>query len=70
MSSTTAEATVQALRFVFSSHGFPEKIVSDNSPQFIAQEFINFLKCNHIKHFLSAPSLPEIWDKMVVARAH
>ena len=58
MSSTTAEATVQALRVVFSTHGLPEEIVSDNGPQFIAQEFRDFLKCNHIKHFLSAPYYP------------
>ncbi|XP_044180073.1 uncharacterized protein K02A2.6-like [Acropora millepora] len=32
MSSTTAEATVQALRVVFSTHGLPEEIVSDNGP--------------------------------------
>ena len=58
MLSTTAEATVQALRVVFSTHGLPEEIVSDNGPQFIAQEFRDFLKCNHIKHFLSAPNHP------------
>ena len=48
MSSTTAEATVQALRFVFSTHGLPEEIVSDNGPQFIVQEFKDFFKCNYI----------------------
>ncbi|XP_044180075.1 uncharacterized protein K02A2.6-like [Acropora millepora] len=60
MSSTTAEATVQALRVVFSTHGLPEEIVSDNGPrpQFIAQDFRDFLKCNHIKHLLSAPYHP------------
>ena len=58
MSSTTAEATVQALRFVFSTHGLPEEIVSDNGRQFIAQELIDFLKCNHMNYFLSAPYHP------------
>ena len=55
MSSTTVKATVQALRFVFSTPGLPEEIVSDKGPQFIAQDFIDFLKYNHIKHFWSAP---------------
>ena len=32
MSSTTAEATVEALRFVCSAHGLLEEIVSDNFP--------------------------------------
>ena len=58
MSSTTAAATVQALRFVFVTHGMPEEIVSDNGPQFIAQEFKHFLKCNNIKQILSAPYHP------------
>ena len=58
LSSITAEATVQALRFVFSTHGLPEEIVCDNGPQFIAQDFMNFLKYNHIKHFSSAPYHP------------
>ena len=44
---------------VFSTRGLLEEIVSDNGPQFIAQEFRDFLKCNHIKHFLSAPYHPE-----------
>ena len=36
VSSTTAEATVQALRVLFATHGLPEEIVSDNGPQFVA----------------------------------
>ena len=55
MSSTTAEATVQALRVLFATHGLPEEIVSDNSPQFVAQVFKDFLKYNNIKEILSAP---------------
>ena len=41
MSSTTAEATVEALRFVRSAPGLFEEIVSDNCPHWIAQEFID-----------------------------
>ena len=42
MSSTTAQATVDALRSLFAIHGLPEKIFSDNGPQFVAQEFQDF----------------------------
>ena len=35
MHSTTADATVGALRFVFPTYGLPEEIVSDNGSQFI-----------------------------------
>lgn len=58
MSSTTAQATVDALRSLFAIHGLPEEIVSDNSPQFIAQEFKDFLRYNHGKQILSAPYHP------------
>lgn len=58
MSSTTAEATIAALRMVFATHGLPEELVLDNGPHFIAQEFKEFLKSNKIKHILSAPYHP------------
>lgn len=44
MSSTTASMTILALRFLFATHGLPEVIVSDNSPQFVAQEMKGFLR--------------------------
>jgi len=55
MSSRTPEATVNALRTVFATHGFPEELVTDNGAQFIAQEFKDFLRSNKIKHVLIAP---------------
>ena len=48
MSSTTTAATVRALRYLFSVHGLPEEIMSDNGPQFVAQEMKDFLKLNGI----------------------
>ena len=62
MFSTTAEATVNALRSVFATHGLPEELVTDNGVQFIAQELKDFLRSNKIKHILSAlyhPVLPK-----------
>ena len=44
MSSTTASMTILALRFLFATHGLPEVIVSDNSPQLVAQEMKGFLR--------------------------
>ena len=58
MSSTAAQATVDALRSLFAIHDLPEEIVSDNSPQFVAQEFKDFLRYNHVKQILSAPYYP------------
>jgi len=58
MSSTTAEATVNALCTVFATHGLPEELVTDNGAQFIAQELKDFLSSNKIKHIFSAPYHP------------
>ena len=58
MTSTTAEKTINVLRQVFSRNGIPEQIVSDNGPQFVSQEFKDFIKSNGIKHHLSAPYRP------------
>ena len=57
-SSTTATNTIKVLREIFSRHGLPEKIVSDNGPQFISAEFSEFCKVNGIKHFRVAPYHP------------
>ncbi len=58
MRSTTVEKTIEALRSVFASCGLPERLVSDNGPQFTSQEFAIFLKANGIKHSRSAPYHP------------
>ena len=46
MDSTTAQATISVLNTIFSRYGFPDKIVSDNGPQFIAEDFKCFLSNN------------------------
>ena len=58
MPSTTATATVKVLRDIFSRHGLPEAIVSDNGPQFVSEEFRNFCNRNGIIHRKSAPYKP------------
>lgn len=58
MHSTTASKTIEALRTVFARNGLPEQLVSDNGPQFIAEEFQLFLKKNGVKHITSAPYHP------------
>lgn len=58
MSSTSAAKTLDVLREWFSAHGIPEHIVTDNGPQFTAEEFEVFTKRNGIKHVKSAPYHP------------
>ena len=55
VSCTSATATIEVLRHIFSVFGLPEQLVSDNGPQFTSNEFAIFLHSNSIKHFKSAP---------------
>ena len=54
MSTTSVKSTVTSLRDIFSRHGFPEIIVSDNGPQFMATECEQFCTSNGILHRSSA----------------
>ena len=58
MKSTKAEHTIHELRKIFSAYGAPKELVSDNGPQFIAENFQHFLKMNGVKHTLTAPCHP------------
>ena len=58
MNSTTVRTTITALRDIFSRHGLPEIIVSDNGPQFTAKEFQQFCSNNGILHRTSAAYKP------------
>ena len=58
MESTTAETTIKHLRQIFSTHGLPRQIVSDNGPQFVATSFEQFCKSRGIHHIKTAPYSP------------
>jgi hypothetical protein len=58
MNSTTTTKTIEVLRHVFATHGIPSELVSDNGPQFISEEFKNFMKMNGVTHKRSPPYHP------------
>ena len=49
------QALTEQSRKLFTTHGLPELLVSDNGPQFTADEFWAFIRRNGIKHIGSAP---------------
>ena len=59
MKTSTAAATIDVLREVFSRFGHPFKIVSDNGLQFTSAEFQSFLSKNGIRHQMGAPFNPK-----------
>ena len=58
MPTTTTTKTITVLRRIFSTHGIPEQLVTDNGPQFTSAEFAEFTKLNGIKHIQSSPYHP------------
>ena len=48
--STTAAATITELRQLFVTYGLSEEVVTDNGPQFSADELDSFLKSKGVKH--------------------
>ncbi len=58
MKNITSSKTIEILRLIFATHGLPQKIVTDNGPSFVSDEFSQFLSVNGIKHIKSAPYYP------------
>ncbi|KAK3100735.1 hypothetical protein FSP39_024398 [Pinctada imbricata] len=58
MKTITSENTIAKLQQIFSTHGIPDTIVSDNGPLFTSREFKQFLQRNGIKQINSAPYHP------------
>ena len=58
MQGTTSKRTIEEIRKVFSTHGIPEVIVSDNGTNFASQEFKEFMDENGIKHVFTPPYHP------------
>ena len=58
MTNTTAQTTIAALRDIFSRHGPPEILVSNNVAQFTAREFEQFCLNSGILHRSSAAYKP------------
>ena len=56
--SATFHSTISVLRTIFSLHGLPEILVSDNGTAFSSSEFGIFLRQNAIRHITSAPYHP------------
>ena len=59
MKSTTSEKVILELERIFSVHGLPLSMKTDNGPQFVSEEFENFLTENQIEHRTSIPLWPQ-----------
>lgn len=60
--STTADKVIASLKKMFLTHGLPVSIKSDNGPQFISQDFRNFVKEECIDHSTVMP----LWRRIAL----
>ena len=56
--STTSKAIINHVKSIFSRHGTPVQVISDNGPQFSSQEFKEFAKAWDFDHKTSSPHYP------------
>ena len=58
VSAATSKITIQKLREIFTIHGLPQFLVSDNGSVFVSEDFELFLSLNGVQHIKTAPYLP------------
>ena len=56
---TSAKSTIQCFESIFSRHGIPRTIVSDNGPPFQGDEIRQYMSTNGIKHRKITPIWPQ-----------
>ena len=58
VNSTSTEATINKLEEIFSTHGYPEQLVSDNGTGFTSSDFEQYTQTHGIRHNFTAPYHP------------
>ena len=57
--STRASFVIKKMKGIFTRHGLPIKVVTDNGPQFACTEFAEFAKEYKFTHITSSPHYPQ-----------
>lgn len=55
---TTSKGVIDAIKAIFSRHGIPEILVSDNGPQYSSELFVKFAAEYNFVHVTSSPHYP------------
>ena len=63
LTSTSSSAVISAIKSVFSRHGIPEFLISDNGPQYVSKEFEEFAEKYNFKHTTSSPHSRKVMAK-------
>ena len=57
--STTSVNVINHLKSIFSRHGIPETVISDNGPQYSSEQFAEFANQYGFSHITSSPKYPQ-----------
>ena len=58
--STTAQQVASQMKLIFSEYGWPETIVSENSPCYSAETFTKLMTDYSVNHITSSPYYPQL----------
>ena len=50
---------INSLKSIFARHGLPERVISDNGPQYASDAFAKFAKEYKFCHLTSSPKFPQ-----------
>ena len=56
---TTSPTVIRYMKSIFSRHGIPEEVISDNGPSYASREFAKFAQKWDFKHTTSSPRYPQ-----------
>ena len=59
LNSTTSASIVSAMKTIFSRHGIPQTVISDNGPQYDSSEMKQFSSTYGFKHVTPSPYYPQ-----------
>ena len=59
LKSMSAQHVVDHLKSIFSEYGWPDTLVSDNGPCYVAETFTNLMKEYAVNHITSSPHYPQ-----------
>ena len=59
LSTTTSASIIQALKAIYSRHGIPTTVISDNGPQYSSEAFRFFSQEYNFNHVMSSPHYPQ-----------
>ena len=59
LTGTTSRATINHLKSIFAEHGIPERLSTDNGPQYTSQEFYDLMQAYGVEQNTSSPMYPQ-----------